>query len=93
MISLIVTYVCKPGMRDAFLQCLKKERLAEASRAEEGNLRYLFTCSEDEPDNLYLLEKWENMDAVERHMKQPHFSRITEIKAKYVLNTLIEKYE
>lgn len=40
MIVLNVTYRCKPGMRDEFLQKIQAEGIDAASRAEAGNLKY-----------------------------------------------------
>lgn len=40
MIVLNVTYRCKPGMRDRFLEAIAAEGIDKASRAETGNLKY-----------------------------------------------------
>ena len=35
-----VTFKCRPGMREAFLEKLKAEGIVAACRGEEGNLGY-----------------------------------------------------
>jgi len=58
MIVLNVTYKCKPGMREAFLDAIKAEGLDAASRSEEGNSKYDFYFAADNPDELFLVEYW-----------------------------------
>ena len=54
-----VTYKCKEGMREKFLETIKAEGLDAASRAEAG---------------------------------KPHFRRFGELKAEFVLETVLERY-
>ena len=92
MIVLNVTYKCKPGMREAFLKNIKEEGLDAKSRAEAGNIKYDYYYSAADPDELFLLEKWNDEEALSFHKNTPHFTRLGEIKAEYVLDTVIEKY-
>ena len=39
MIVLNVTYKCKPGMREAFLERILAEGIGEKSRMDEGNIK------------------------------------------------------
>ena len=47
-----VTYKCKEGMREEFLEAILAEGLDEASRAEAGNIKYDFYLAFDDPDEL-----------------------------------------
>lgn len=93
MIVLNVHYKCKPGMREAFLNAIRAEGLGAASRAEAGNLQYDYYLSADGSDDLLLVEKWQDAEALATHGKQPHFARLVEIKPQYVTDTLVEKSE
>ena len=93
MIVLNVTYRCRPGMRDAFLRAIRAEGIDAASLAEDGNLKYDYFIPADGGDDLFLLEKWRDAEALRDHRGQAHFARLGEIKAAYVLDTDIEKYE
>ena len=93
MIILNVLYKCKPGMRDAFLQQLLDEGLDAACRAEAGNLKYDYYLPVNQCEELLLVEKWLDEDALIRHGKQPHFARIGEVKNRYVNETVIDKFE
>ena len=93
MIVLNVTYRCKHGMREAFLDVIKTEGIDSGSRNEEGNICYEYFFSISSPDVLFLLEKWKDAEAVEFHKKQPHFLRLGELKSEFVEETTIGKYE
>ncbi len=93
MIVLNVSYKCKPGMRDEFLEAIMTEGIDEASRAEAGNIQYDYYYPANGGDELFLLEKWSDADAVAEHSRQPHFARLGQLKPEYVLDTAIEKFE
>jgi len=92
MIVLNVTYKCKPGMNKAFLDKLNEECLGAACRAEDGNIKYDYYLPADGSDELLLVEKWQDKAALKTHAAQPHFTRIGEVKADYVLDTVIERF-
>ncbi len=92
MIVLNVTYKCRPGMREAFLEAIRAEGIDEASRAEAGNFKYDYYLPFGGGDELLLVEKWQDADALAAHGKQPHFLRLGALKAEYVNETVIEKF-
>lgn len=92
MIVLNVTYKCKPGMNRVFLDRLNDEGLAAACRAEAGNIKYDYYLPADGSDELLLVEKWRDAEALKLHAAEPHFARIGAIKAGYVDDTIIEKF-
>ena len=87
-----VTYKCKEGMREEFLETIKAEGLDEASRAEAGNIKYDFYFADADPDELFLFEKWRDEEAVKSHNTEPHFKRFGELKAEFVQETVLERY-
>ena len=93
MIILNVTYKCKPGMREVFLNAIRAEGLDAACRAETGNLKYDYYFPADGSDELLLVEKWRDAEALALHGKEPHFARIGALKPQYVADTVIEKFE
>lgn len=92
MIVLNVTYKCRPGMREAFLEAIRAEGIDEASRSEAGNLKYDYYLPLGGGDELLLVEKWQDADALAAHGRQPHFLRLGALKAEYVNETVIEKF-
>lgn len=101
MIVLNVTYKCKPGMRDAFLETIMNEKIDEICRAEDGNSKYDYylpsrSCVSQataDTEELILIEHWRDEKAVSVHKAKPHFARIGEIKAEFVEETIIERFE
>lgn len=91
MIILNVTYKCKRGMRDAYLKALNDEGLIDACRDEDGNLSYVFYFNPENEDELLLVEKWKDAEALAIHNQMPHFKRTGEIKSEYIESTLLEK--
>ena len=87
-----VTYKCKAGKREKFLETIKAEGLGAASRAEAGNIKYDFYFAEADPDELFLFEKWRDEESVKSHNAEPHFRRFGELKAEFVLETVLERY-
>ena len=63
MLVFNVTFRCRPGMRDAFLNAIRAEGIAEAARAEAGNLQYDWYLPADGGDDLFLVEKYTDADS------------------------------
>lgn len=93
MIVLNVTYKCKPDMREEFLEAILREGIDEASRAEAGNLKYDYYLPFDDNGDLLLVEKWRDDAVLEAHGKTPHLLRLCDLKAEYVTETVIERFE
>ena len=93
MIVLNVTYKCKPDMREEFLEMIYTEGIDTASRSEKGNIKYDYYIPADGSDDLLLVEKWSNAEALAAHREQPHFARLGDLKKEYVFDVIVEKYE
>ena len=72
MIILNVTYKCKPGMREKFVEAIKAEGIDAASRAEAGNFKYDYYMSVDNSDELLLVEKWQDTEVLALRAGEPH---------------------
>lgn len=92
MIVLNVTYKCGKDQGLRFLEAIWTEGLDAASRAEEGNIKYDYYYPAAETDELLLVEKWRDAEALARHMEEPHFKRLGQIKESFGIETVIEKY-
>ena len=91
MIKVEVTYLLKPGRRDAFYGAIVAQGIDKAAQNEAGNRRYEFAVPANEPDKLYLHELWEDEEALKAHAQMPHYQALALLKEQYVLETLIEK--
>jgi len=81
---MVVTYTTKPGLRSAFHEVILKEGLQEASRLEAGNIAYDYFLSVDRPDELLLVEKWIDKEALTLHKTLPHFLRLQALKDEFI---------
>ena len=86
-------YTCKAGMAQPFVKALKDSGAQEKVRAEDGCLQYDYLLSCEQPDTVVLLEKWRDAAALEQHQTQPHMADIRALKAEYVLDFKLERYE
>ena len=84
MIVLNVTYKCKPDMRDEFLEAICAEGIDDACRAEDGNIKYDYYKPVDGSDDLLLVEKWRDADALAAHGRQDHFVRLGEMEDEFL---------
>ena len=66
----------KAGREGAFIAAAKK--LAEASRAEEGNVSYTFYQSIQEPEAFIFYEEYKDDAAVQAHASSAAFKAFSE---------------
>ena len=92
MLVFHVTFKCKPDMRDEFLEMIVTEGIDEAARAEAGNRGYAFYFPADAQDDLFLIEKYTDMDAVKSHASQPYIQKLTALKEEYTDDMILEMY-
>ena len=89
---LLVTYSARPGMREEFVQKLRESGILEAIRKENGCVRYDYFYSEEDENQLLLVEKWETEECQRVHMEQPHMKKLAEIKDRCMTDTKLERF-
>ena len=60
-------------------------------RREEGNLRYDYFFSMEDPETVLLIDAWENQQAIDRHHASPMMKKIMELRLKYDLHMKVER--
>ena len=93
MIIVRVKYRTPEGQRDAFLQQLFDEGLPQACRAEEGNICYDYFLNYEDPNEILLLEMWKDGTALAKHGKEPHFTRIGQVRIEAGVQSTVESYD
>ena len=93
MLVFNVTFRCRAGMRETFLEKLKAEGVDAASRAEAGNLQYDYFLADGNDTDLLLIEKYKDDAAVLAHTRQSHVARMVALKEEYVDELILERYE
>ena len=93
MYQIYVVFKCVPGKREAFVEAVRQEGILSAVRDEDGCRRYDYYFSEADPNELLLIEEWDNRHHQEVHIKQPHMARLREMKGDYILTTTLGEFE
>ena len=88
-----VTYTCKPGMAEAFINAVRERGLQEKTRQEDGCMQYDYHISCEVPDTVVLVELWRDKEAVKSHAEQPTFQEISNLTDEYVLNTDLQRFK
>ena len=90
-VVLNVEYIMKPGGAKAFVQEITDTGLLAEILAHEGCLRYEYFLPM-EGENLLLVERWTDADALAKHAAAPCMAKVRELKEKYATDTKLEKY-
>ena len=93
MLVFNVTFKCRPGMREEFLNAILSEGIDAAARREAGNLQYDYFLPVGSESDLFLVEKYRDGAAIAEHVKQAHTAKLVELKEKYVEDMVLEQYE
>ena len=92
--SIIVNlrYTGKNGSAGAFAEEMTSSGTVEAIRKEDGNLRYEYYRSFDDPETVLLIDEWTDQAAIDRHHASPMMQKIAELRDKYDLHMTVERY-
>lgn len=67
--------------------------MLEATRAEEGCHTYTFSADLADPDILRIAERWENEEAIGKHMATPHMKAFNKaIGGSQILGISLKSY-
>ena len=92
MYMIYVKFVCVPAMREAFLQKMKDSGILAAIRAEDGCLLYEYYVSDENADEILLIEKWTSKEHQQVHMTQPHMARLREFQDDYIAGVTLGEF-
>ena len=92
--SIIVNlrYTGKNGSARSFAEEMTKSGTVDAIRNENGNLRYEYYLSFDDPETVLLVDEWEDQEAIDRHHASPMMQKIAELRDQYDLHMTVERY-
>ena len=93
MYTIYVVFKCFSGKREAFVEKVKEEGILEAIRNENGCIRYEYYFSENDPNELLLLEAWESKAHQEIHIHQAHMDKLRALKNGYIETTSLGEFE
>lgn len=68
------------------------DELITATRKEDGCIKYELFQDDTDATILTIIEEWENMNALDRHMRTDHFLRIVPMVGESVIDKGINIY-
>ena len=87
MYTIYVKFTCLPNKRAAFIQKVRETGVLDAIRQENGCVKYDYYLSEEDPNELLLLEQWETKEHQQIHIAQPHMALLRSFKEDYITDT------
>jgi len=91
-ITVNLRYTGTNGSARAFAEEMISSGTVDAIRAEEGNLRYEYFQSLDDPETILLIDSWANQEAINAHHASPMMKTIATLREKYDLHMTVERY-
>ena len=91
-ITVNLRYTGTDGNARKFAEEMISSGTVDAIRAEEGNLRYEYYQSLDDPATILLIDSWANQEAIDKHHATPMMDTIAKLREKYDLHMTVERY-
>ncbi len=85
-LNVVATIPIDPARADEAAPALAA--LAEASRAEEGCLRYDVFASASTPGVFVTVEEWRSQEDLDGHMGQPHVAKAFEVAGPLIVGDI-----
>ena len=91
-ITVNLRYKGKDDSAMKFVKEMISSGTVDKIRAEEGNLRYEYFQSLDDPETILLIDSWTEQSAIDKHHATPMMGTIAEIREKYDLHMTVERF-
>ncbi len=91
-ITMNLYYTGENGSARKFMEEMESSGTASAIRAEEGNLRYEYFLSREDPETVLLIDSWASQKALDAHHQTPMMGTIAALREKYNLSMKAERY-
>lgn len=92
MITVNLYYHGANGSARAFATEMESTGIADAIRAEEGNLRYQYFLPLDDPETVLLIDSWADQAAIDAHHASPMMAQLAALREKYDLHMTAERF-
>ena len=91
-ITVNLRYTGVDGNARKFAEEMITSGTVDAIRAEEGNLRYEYYQSLDDPETVLLIDSWQDQVAIDAHHASPMMATIAALREKYDLHMTVERF-
>ncbi len=80
------------GNAKKFAEEMESSGIADAIRAEKGNLRYEYFQPMGDPETVLLIDSWTDQAAIDEHHASPMMQELAALREKYDLHMTVERY-
>lgn len=80
------------GRARMFVEEMESSGVADAIRNEDGNLRYEYFLSLDDPETVLLIDSWRDQTTLDAHHGSEMMEQISALREKYDLHMRSERY-
>jgi len=91
-ITVNLRYKGKDGSALRFAKEMTESGTVQKIRNEEGNLRYEYFQSLEDPETVLLIDSWRDQEAIDRHHASEMMKTIAELREKYDLHMEVARY-
>ena len=91
-ITVHLYYRGRNGSARAFAEEMERTGVADAIRAEKGNLQYRYFVPMDDPETVLLIDSWTDQAAIDAHHQSPMMARLAALREQYDLHMEAERY-
>lgn len=92
-ITVNLYYTGKDRSAKKFVEEMIRSGTVEAIRAEDGNEKYDYFFSVDDPETVLLIDQWRDQEAIDIHHASPMMNKLAELRDKYDLHMHVERFE
>jgi len=92
MITVNLYYKGENGNARLFAEEMESSGIADAIRAEEGNLRYQYFLPMNDPETVLLIDSWRDQAAIDAHHASPMMAQLAALREKYDLHMTVERF-
>lgn len=92
-ITVNLYYTGKDGSAKAFVNEMIESGVVEAIRSEDGNEKYDYFFSADDPETVLLIDQWRDQEAIDVHHPSWMMDKLAELRDKYDLHMRVERFE
>ena len=91
-ITMNLYYTGKDGSARRFAEEMERSGTADQIRAEEGNERYDYFFSMNDPETVLLIDSWKDQASLDAHHASAMMESVAALREKYDLHMWAERY-
>lgn len=91
-ITVNLYYTGQNGSARAFVKEMVESGVVDALRNEDGNERYEYFFSADDPETVMLIDQWRDQAAIDAHHASWMMEKLTALREKYDLHMRVERF-